>query len=314
MILVPEVLTILILNGIFLVFSTIAFVISLRIYKNWDRKSSTNLQYNLEKQSVLAGTIIKYIFLVKLPLFLFFIFTLDKISNVLIGAMCAAGVVDATSYGIYLFIFKILNLYLFGFWLVLNNIDIQNENLPYTKVKFGFFCVVYFLFLAEIIIEILMFSSIDPSIMVSCCGALYSSTSTSYISSLFTISPVVILSIFYVNVLALGLSYYFKHSFSYAIFALLFIIISIISLISWFGTYIYELPTHHCPFCFLQKDYYYIGYLIYFTLFTGTFFALITPFFNKKRYFDISIFFIIFYTLIVSGYPVVYYIKNGVWL
>jgi len=314
MILVPEVLAILILDGVFLVFSTIAFVISFKIYKNWDRTSSSNLQYNLEKQTVLGSTIIKYIFLVKLPLFLFFIFTLDKMSNILTGAMCAAGVVDATSYGIYLFIFKILNLYLFGFWLVLNKIDTQNENLPYTKLKFGFFTIIYFLFLTEIVIEILMFSSIDPSKIVSCCGALYSSTSTSYISSLFTISPVIIVSAFYINVIALGISYYFKHSFSYAIFSLLFIIISIISLIAWFCTYIYELPTHHCPFCFLQKDYYYIGYLIYLTLFTGTFFALLTPFFNKKRYFDISIFFILFYTCIVSAYPIVYYIKNGVLL
>ena len=31
-------------------------------------------------------------------MFLFFIFTLDKISNVLTGAMCAAGVVDATTF------------------------------------------------------------------------------------------------------------------------------------------------------------------------------------------------------------------------
>jgi len=33
--------------------------------------------------------------------------------------------------------------------------------------------------------------------------------------------------------------------------------------------YIYELPTHHCPFCILQKEYGYIGYLIYVTLLGG---------------------------------------------
>jgi hypothetical protein len=92
------------------------------------------------------------------------------------------------------------------------------------------------------------------------------------------------------------------------------LLISIVSLIAIFGTYIYELPTHHCPFCFLQKDYYYIGYLIYITLFIGTFFGLATPFFNKNNYYKISIIFIIFYTLIVTAYPVIYYFRNGVWL
>ena len=42
--------------------------------------------------------------------------------------MCAAGVVDATPYGTYLFILKILNIYLFGFWLVLHYLDIKKHN------------------------------------------------------------------------------------------------------------------------------------------------------------------------------------------
>ena len=28
-----------------------------------------------------------------------------------------------------------------------------------------------------------------------------------------------------------------------------------------------QLPTHHCPFCLLQKDYHYIGYPLYISLF-----------------------------------------------
>ncbi len=180
MILTPEILTIFILNGIFLVFGTLAFILSVKIYLGWNIESTTQKQYNLEKQSFLTATIIKYIFAVKLPLFLFFIFTLDKISTVLIGAMCAAGVVDATSYGIYLFVFKIINLYLFGFWLMLHNLDVSNEHLPYTKIKFGFFSVIFFLFIVEIIIETMMFLSIDPAKMVSCCGTLYSSTATQW--------------------------------------------------------------------------------------------------------------------------------------
>ena len=314
MILTPEILTIFILNSIFLLFGTIAFYLSLKIYLGWDMNSTTKKQYMLQKQSYLSSTFIKYIFIVKLPLFLFFIFTLDKLSGSLVGAMCAAGVVNATSYGVYLFILKILNLYLFGFWLLLHKKDISDETLPYTKKKFGLFTIIYFIFLAEIIVESLMFLNIDPSIMVSCCGTLYSATADSYISVLFKLNPIYLVALFYINFLAIVVAYIFKNRYLYSILSILFLLSSIVSLIVFFGTYIYELPTHHCPFCFLQKDYYYIGYLLYVTLFIGTFYAMVLPFFYKRKYLSISFIFIIIYTAIVSAYPLVYFIINGVWL
>ena len=98
MILSPEVLTILILDALLSIFSFIALFISLKIVFKWDFNSTSKSQYNLEKQSFLGATIIKYTLYLKILLFVFFIFTLDKLSNVIHGAMCAAGVVDATSY------------------------------------------------------------------------------------------------------------------------------------------------------------------------------------------------------------------------
>ncbi|MEA3353948.1 MAG: hypothetical protein U9Q33_09055 [Campylobacterota bacterium] len=314
MILTPQILTLLILNGIFLIFGTIAFTNAFKIYTSWDMTKTTKDQYSLEKKAFLSATIIKYIFALKLPLFLFFIFTLDNISNILTGAMCAAGVVDATQYGVYLFIFKIINLYIFGFWLMLHKYDISKEEMPYTKLKFGLFLAAYIMLLVEIFLEISMFINIDPSVMVSCCGTLYSSTSASYISSLFAVDPMILLGIFYINFLLLIWGYFLKNNYFYIILSVLFLIIAIVTLIVWFGTYIYELPTHHCPFCFLQKDYYYVGYILYSTLFAGTFFGLATLFFTKEVFYKISLGFIVLYTLIVTAYPIIYYIKNGVWL
>jgi len=312
MILSPTILTLLSLNVIFLIFGLIAFYLSIKITQKWDREASTNLQYKLEKQSYLAATIIKYIFLVKIPLFLFFIFTLDSISASITGAMCAAGVVDATPYGIYLFIFKIINIFLFGYWLLLHYKDISNENFTYTKTKFFIFIVAFFLLVIEIALELLMFLSIDVSQIVSCCGTLYSSTSSSYISNIFLISPTLQLSIFYTLFGLLVLTYFLKSKYIFIVLNFLFLVIAIITLISFFGTYIYELPTHHCPFCFLQRDYNYVGYFLYTFLFFGTFFGMGVSLF--KNGFKLSIIFTIFYTLLVTYYPLSYYIKNGVWL
>ena len=46
-------------------------------------------------------------------------------------------------------------------------------------------------------------------------------------------------------------------------------LVSCVSLISFISLYFYELPTHHCPFCILQREYGYIGYLLYAALLTG---------------------------------------------
>ena len=46
-------------------------------------------------------------------------------------------------------------------------------------------------------------------------------------------------------------------------------VVSIAALISFICVYFYELPTHHCPFCILQKDYHYVGYPLYITLLGG---------------------------------------------
>ncbi|MBU1658965.1 hypothetical protein KKG72_07950 [bacterium] len=319
MIFIPEVLTLFILNVLFIFFAVIAFVLSVKIFLKWDLNSTCQTQYELEKQSFLTATIIKYIFVIKVPLFLFFIFTLDKISHLLTGAMCGAGVVDATEYGTPLFILKIINLYLFAFWLVLHNEDIKHENQPYTKVKFGIFILAFFLFISELLLEGVMFSSIDIDKMVSCCGTLYSSSATSYVSNIFSIQTPVLLALFYGNFALLLLFYFLKNRYLFAISNIVFIIVGIIALIAFFGTYIYELPTHHCPFCFLQKDYYYVGYLIYTSLFIGTFYGLIVGFIEASQKdrnvsYRMSLVFNFLYVILLSAYPLFYYLKNGVWL
>jgi len=319
MILSPEVLAMLILNGIFLIFSMVAFVLSIRIFLKWDMSATTREQYGLEKQSYLGATIIKYIFAIKLPLFLFFIFTLDKISALLTGAMCGAGVVDATDYGSYLLILKLINLYLFGFWLTLHYLDIKRPNLPYTRLKFEFFMVLFFFFLTEILLEVVMFSSIDVDKMVSCCGTLYSGSSTSVMAGIFSIDTTVLLTLFYGNFLLIALFFKMRYFYLFSLANLSFIVVALISLIQFFGTYIYELPTHHCPFCFLQSDYYYVGYLLYGLLFLGTFYGIRVGVIKilgeeEGRGMNLSLIFNLAYVVLITSYVIGYFFRNGVWI
>ena len=152
--LTPEIIALLLLDSIFLFFGIVAFVLSVQIALKWDYEASTPLQYRLSKRSVLVALMIKYIFLLKLPLFLFFIYTCDKLSNIIAGAMCASGVVNSVDFGFYLMLFKLLNLYVFGFWLVLHAYDKERENLPFTKLKFMLFALFALPLLAELSLEI----------------------------------------------------------------------------------------------------------------------------------------------------------------
>lgn len=315
MFLTPEVLAIFILNAIFALFASVAFFLSVKIYLKWNINSSSASQYALEKQSFLGATIIKYILITKSALFLFFIFTLDKISNVITGAMCAAGVVDATPTGASLIVLKILNIYLFALWLKLHAQDLSDKQQPYTRMKFGFFIPLFFLFGAEVILETVMFSSIEIDKMVSCCGSIYSSTATSAISSLFLLDTSVLVALFYGIYFLIILFYFVKSRYIFSLLNFLFIPISLIALILFFGTYIYELPSHHCPFCFLQSDYYYVGYLVYTLLFLGTFHGISVSFAKERhRSYKTSLLFNSLYVILLTTYVVVYYVKNGVFL
>ena len=315
MFLTPEVIAILVLNAIFALFSFVAFFISVKIYLNWNMNSSSASQYELEKQSFLGATIIKYILITKSALFLFFIFTLDKISNVITGAMCAAGVVDATQTGASLIVLKILNIYLFALWLKLHSQDMDDKLQPYTKLKFSLFIPLFFLLAAEIVLETVMFGSIEIDKMVSCCGTIYSSSSTSAISSVFLLDTSLLITLFYGTYLLIVLLYFIKNRYFFSVVNFLFIPISLITLIIFFGTYIYELPSHHCPFCFLQGDYYYVGYLIYTLLFLGTFYGISVSFAKEgDGSYKKSLLFNSLYVILLTMYVVVYYIKNGVFL
>jgi hypothetical protein len=46
--------------------------------------------------------------------------------------------------------------------------------------------------------------------------------------------------------------------------------VSVIAMFSFISAYIYESPSHHCPFCMLQGEYGYVGYPLYLALLGGT--------------------------------------------
>lgn len=315
----PEVIVLFVIDFLLLIFNSIVAIISYRIFKNFNLIETTSAQYNLEKQSYLASYIIKFSLYLKIISIIFFIYTLDKLSNIIPGAMCAVGVTTSSDYGIYLLIVKLINIYLFGFWILVNNKDMEDEIFPYTKSKFKYFLFIYFFFLSELIGQILYFFDINPQEIVSCCSTVFNEETSSVVGQITNIPNYISVPIFYFLFFILLYLTLKKNLRLIGITNIIFLIFSLITLTSFFGTYIYELPTHHCPFCILQKDYNFIGYFLYAFLFLGTFFGI--SIFVLKYSLDInlnkynwSLFFISVYVLLVTFFPVKYYLINGVWL
>ncbi|MFZ1289710.1 MAG: hypothetical protein WAR79_06455 [Melioribacteraceae bacterium] len=317
--LAPEVIVLFIEDFLLLVFNTIAAVIAYKICKNFNLNESSQSQYNLEKQSYLASYIIKFSLYLKIISIIFFIYTLDKLSLIIPGAMCAVGVTSASGYGFYLLLIKILNIYLYGFWILINNQDMKNENYPFTKSKFKYFLYIYVFFLAEVILQYFYFFDINPQEIVSCCSTVFNTETISMVGQITNIPNFISIPIFYCLFIISIYTSFKKKLVLNGIINFFFLVFSLITLTSFFGTYIYELPTHHCPLCILQKDYNFIGYFLYTFLIIGTFFGIansvLKHFLNLSLdRLKISFGFNLMYVAAVTFYPIRYFLINGVWL
>jgi hypothetical protein len=78
--------------------------------------------------------------------------------------------------------------------------------------------------------------------------------------------------VFYLSVVLMlrtGINFYINNTGAlvFSCFSLWLLGVSLAAIISFISLYIYELPTHHCPFCLLQREYHYFGYPLYVSLF-----------------------------------------------
>jgi len=316
----PEIVAIYIVDILSLIILLSVLPFCIKVALKWDIKSTANEQYAMEKKTYLVATVVRIVLIFRVLLYALYIYSLDKLNIAVPGAMCATGVISSTVYGSWLMVLKTVNIFFFGLWAVLHGYDLKKPEAPYTKIKFAFYLPLFLLFLAEVVLVFMQFHSIDPMKVVSCCSTLFSCEGETLISELLSLEIAPLLTIFYGLYIILFLSYISGRPVMYSVFVAGFFFVALLALTSFFSTYVYELPTHKCPFCLLQKDYYYAGYLFYFLLFNGVFCGLSAGLFSRiskdggQMWMRYSVISNGMFILAVSAYPVVYYIKNGVWL
>ncbi len=263
-------------TGSFLISGMLLFsaFYAMQILQKWDIRSGSEIQLNLERRTYLVSSIMAYALGFQLASFFLFIYTADNLHTFFTGAMCAAGSLNANQWGYPTIILKIINFLLAGVWLIVNFCDNRGYDYPLIREKYTLLLWITPLILAEAIIQGGYFLGLKPEVITSCCGTQFTSEARSITSEVIAL-PVMAMEIAFfasmIGTLGLGIFFYRTGKGGYLLggASLLTFLISVASLISFISIYIYELPTHHCPFCILQQEYHYIGYPLYLTLLGG---------------------------------------------
>jgi hypothetical protein len=238
------------------------------ILRNWDLKSGSEMQLQLERRTYLISTMMSYALGFQLLSLFLFVYTADNLHSLFVGAMCAAGTLNANGWGYPTILLKIVNFLLAGLWLILNHTDNRAWDYPLIRKKYRLLLLILPFIVAEGATQAAYFFGLQPNVITSCCGTLFSSEIQGISGGLLALPPLQAQTAFYPSLavtLGSGIYFYLKGRAGYvfSLASLVTFIASTVALISFISLYIYELPTHHCPFCILQREYGYVGYPFY---------------------------------------------------
>ena len=265
----------LVVLGIF----TFGSINAAKIYINWDYSASSERQYFLEKRTYLVAALMKFALLTHIFLFALTALALDEIAPLIIGAMCPVGVLASNSYGFPFLYLKIASVFIFATWLIFNHIDNQMRDYPLVGLKYFYLLVCYPVYIVETVLFFLFVFKLNPMVITSCCGSVFSESASGITGTMSSVPTAVVLISLAVLVMVIILRYALSRkqaqlkllsALAGSVVWMGFFVVSILAVLSFISVYIYEMPTHHCPFCFMQGEYYYIGFPLYFFLFTAT--------------------------------------------
>jgi hypothetical protein len=188
--------------------------------------------------------------------------------------MCAAGSLHANLWGYPALVLKIITFLLAGTWLIVNYADNRGYDYPLVKKKYALLLMIAPFGMADMIAQAGYFLSLNPDVITSCCGSLFTFGSGKTENSIAALPQGPAEILFYAGMslaFVTGVTFYRtgKAGYLFSLASAAALAASVHAIIAFISPYFYELPTHHCPFCILQQEYGYIGYPMYLTLMAG---------------------------------------------
>ncbi|MDP1832678.1 MAG: hypothetical protein Q8K67_11515 [Geothrix sp.] len=287
----PGILALLLASGLVSLLLAAAGWQGFRILRGWNLQSGSDAQLDLERRTYLVSTLVANALVIQILSLFLFIFTADSLHTQFVGAMCAAGSLAANPFGYPTLLAKLATCLLAGVWLILHRADTQGRDYPLIRPKYALLLVLVPLVLAETWLQWRYLSGLKADVLTSCCGSLFGQGRQGLAAELAGLPPRIMQPVFWITfgaLMAAGalLLRARRGAVAFSLLSLAFLLVSVASLISFFCLYIYELPTHHCPFCLLQREYGFVGYPIYGTLLGGAIAGLgvgvLSPFRARK--------------------------------
>ena len=260
-----------------------------RILRHWDIHSGSELQVRLERQTYLISTLLGFALGAELLSLLLFVHTAENLSSQFVGAMCATGVLNINVFGFPTLLLKMTIFFLAALWLSLNRVDNQGYDYPLVRVKYGLLLMAIApLAMLESAAQTAFFLGLEPEVITSCCGSLFSADSQGVAAELAGWPARPAMALFYgvaAGLLIVGLAFrrWPGLGLLFAAGSVLTFGIALAAIIAFLSLYVYESPNHHCPFCLLKAGYGYIGYALYIPLFAATAAGLIAGFIAPFR-------------------------------
>jgi len=246
----------------------------LRILRHWDIASDSELQIRLEEEIWLSATLVQFGLIIAFFGALMLIFAANHYAAILKGAMCATGALSANVYGIPALICKILAIFFCTLWIVLHRLDVSSQNYPLVRVKYVLLILLLPLFIGDTSFLSLYLLNLEPEIITSCCGVIFSEQAIDGYN-LLGVRPVVEVLVEYGVIIVLivvlnmitsfGESKRFRTGLALisGLFWCLFYIVSLVVITIVVSPYVYGMPHHRCPFDLLQYPYGWIGFPLY---------------------------------------------------
>ena len=282
MILQPAIIALLFaaLVGIALLLGAAPYVIDL--VRHWDLSSGSERQLRLERRTYLLSTLVGFVFTTQLVALLLFVFNADRMSSLLVGAMCAVGTLKVNAFGFPALLAQIVVFFAASSWLVINHLDSRACDYLLIRIKYRLLLALLPLLMLSAALQWAHFLDLRADVITSCCGSLFSDGAGGLFGDVAALPPRPAMLAFYATLaIAAGAALAYRRcggdlvsrrsgGYLVALCSAAAFVVSIVAIVSFISLYIYEHPNHHCPFCVLKPEYHFQGYWLYLPLFIGS--------------------------------------------
>jgi len=245
-----------------------------RILWGWNPQSGDEGQLQLERSTSLVASVLGLGLAFQVLSVFLFVFTAEQLHGRFVGAMCAAGTLHVNGFGYPALGLKLANCFLGGLWLVLNRADTLGYDHPLIRVKYRLVLLLAPLLLIGEGLQVAYLAGLKADVITSCCGSLFGQEAQGLVSELASLPwRTALAALLGTTLLTAGTGIRFlrtgKGGHLFAAAGAAGVLVAAVALVSAVNLYVYELPTHHCPFCLLKSEYGFVGYGFYLLLLAG---------------------------------------------